>query len=185
MNVLEKFQNEASNHNLEYLIIGGFASSYWGTPRFTADVDYVISNSSFDKAKVVLADLGYTLDFLHPKQAFAHFSSNEKGYFRVDLMIVEEETWNKLYAEVRFVDLGFGVLSPLVSPLHLIAMKLHSAKQPDRTEVFKDINDIAHVMINQKITFEDLVQNDIISKYGTESTINELRRMLERGSGSV
>lgn len=184
-NTLQKFQTAAAAHNLSYMIIGGFAASYWGEPRFTADIDYVIPSHEFEKVKLVLKDINYKLDFLHPKLAFAHFSSVLDRGFRIDFMIVDDETWGKLLLEIRHVDLGLGTLVPIVSPMHLIVMKLHSAKQPDRTEMFKDVNDIAQIMIHQNISMDDLNNHDILKKYGTEATINELKRIFERGSRKV
>ena len=50
------------------------------------------------------------------------------------------------------VDFGLSATIPIVSAIHLIAMKLHAAKQPDRTEVFKDLNDVVEIMTAQGVT---------------------------------
>lgn len=81
-NVLEEFHQKATSTGLEYMMIGGFAASYWGKPRFTADVDYVILVDSFEKAKQVLTALDYELVFLHPKKSFAHFAKKRTSSFK-------------------------------------------------------------------------------------------------------
>ena len=74
LSILNKFDDSCNKHGLSYLIIGGVAASYWGTVRFTADIDLVIEDNSLELATIVLNELGYKLDFIHPKKSFAHFS---------------------------------------------------------------------------------------------------------------
>ena len=179
---IENFHLTAKSLGLNYLIIGGFAASYWGKPRFTADIDYVILDSSFEDFKKVLDKINYILIFLHPKGSFAHFAPKESSGFRIDLMIVENETWNKLFESAANADFGGSEPYPVVSSEHLIAMKLHSAKQVDRKEYLKDLNDISEIMLEQNISFEDLEHSGIIQKHGTEKTINELKKLIKSKS---
>lgn len=180
--IIESFHVAARNAGLQYLIIGGFAASYWGKPRFTADIDYVIEQSSLELCNKVLEELNYKLAFLHPKKSFAHFTSNLGSGFRIDFMMVDSETWKKLTETSVTADFGGSENFPIVSSIHLVAMKFHSAKQPDRQEYLKDLNDIVEIMLAQKFSFEDLEQAGIIDKHGTEKTISELKRLLESRS---
>jgi Nucleotidyl transferase AbiEii toxin, Type IV TA system len=182
--VLEKFHNAAKSAGLDYLLIGGFAASFWGKPRFTADVDFVVEESTFDQFKKLLSSIGYKLDYLHPKRSFAHFCQIDVSNFRIDLMIVNAETWIKLKASSSQAKFSESETYPVVDALHLIAMKLHAAKQSDRQEFHKDINDIVEVMLAQKITFADLEQADIINKHGSEKTTALLRDMLQARKAS-
>lgn len=176
--IIQNFHNLAVSNNLQYMIIGGFAASYWGTPRFTADIDIAIEEKSFDTVQKILESLSFKLAFLHPKNAFAHFIPPDSNNFRIDFMLLDSETWNKIYPAIKYVDLGFEANSPIVSAIHLIAMKMHASKQIDRADFIKDLNDVAEIMINQKISFDELEKNDIIKRYGTETTVNELKRIL-------
>jgi hypothetical protein len=178
--IIDNFHNAATNVGLKYLIIGGFAASYWGKPRFTADIDYVIEESSFELSRRTLEALNYKLVFLHPKKSFAHFAPNLGSGFRVDFMIVNSETWDKLIEASDSADFGGSEKYPIVGYLHLIAMKLHSAKQADRREYLKDLSDIVEIMLAQKLSFEDLKEADIIEKYGTERTLSELKKFIEK-----
>lgn len=174
---LVEFHNQAKAAGLDYLIIGGFAVSYWGSPRFTADVDYVIASNDLERAKEVVAKLGYKVEFIHPKQSFAHFTKIDLPTFRLDLMMVNDQTWAALKSDSSEGNFGGEALLPVVGPLHLIAMKLHAAKQLDREERFKDLNDIVEILIAQRIPFEELEKSGIIDKYGTEVTIARLREL--------
>jgi len=176
--VLENFNKLAIDNQLEYLIIGGYAASYWGTPRFTADIDFAIERTQFPKVESIMASLSYVLDFKHPKGSFVHFSPSTGSDFRIDFVIVDSSTWKELYDKKSYADFGLEIKCPVVSPIHLIAMKLHSAKQPDRNEYLKDLADIIEVMLAQNITFQTLESDGILTKYGSESTNNELRRLL-------
>ena len=61
---IDEFNKEANASGIIYLIIGGFAASFWGKPRFTADVDYVIESSTLELVKSVMVKLNYELAFL-------------------------------------------------------------------------------------------------------------------------
>lgn len=94
-------------------------------------------------------------------------------------MIVNTATWKKLKETSSNADFGGSEKYPIVDPIHLIAMKLHSAKQPDRQEYLKDLNDVAEIMRCQNYSFEYLKQAGILDKHGTEKTLSELRRLFE------
>ncbi len=183
--ILKRFAECAQELDLEYLIIGGFAASYWGNPRFTADIDFVIERSSFETMKTVMTNLGYELKFEHPKGSFAHFAPGMGSDFRVDFMIVDASTWTELVSQKGYADFGGGAVHPVVSPKHLISMKLHAAKQSDRSEYLKDLGDIIEIMIAQNLTFENLDKDGILGKYGTQSTIDELKRLWRARGGSL
>lgn len=177
--ILETFHLAATSAGLEYLLIGGFAVSYWGTPRFTADVDYAIQEHSYAKAEQVLQELGYALLFRHPRGSFAHFSHASGNQFRIDLMIVNTETWNSLKDECSEADFGGSTPYPIVNFRHLIAMKLHAAKQPDREDFYKDLNDIAEILAAQSIHLEDPSLAEIVGKHGTDETLAQLRTIIK------
>jgi hypothetical protein len=179
---LEEFHLAAKAAGLDYLIIGGYAASFWGKPRFTADVDYVINSASISLAEEVLHRLNYQLVFLHPQKSFAHFTSQEDPNRRIDLMLVDSDTWSKLKSSESRCDLGGTERYPIVAPLHLISMKLHAAKQPDRVEFFKDINDVVEIMLTQSISFAELEEAGIIEKHGSEKTTSILKQFLEQRS---
>jgi hypothetical protein len=177
--ILQEFHLAARSVQLDYLLIGGLAVSYWSKPRFTADVDYVVSRTSFDKARQAASLLGYREAFVHPKLSFAHFENEANEVFRIDFMLVNDDTWEKLLADSSLASLGGIDPYPIVSPLHLIAMKLHAAKQSDRRDSYKDLNDVAEILLAQQITLGDLEQTDILSKHGAEETITKLRDILK------
>lgn len=180
LSTLELFHSAAKKTGLDYLIIGGLAVSHWGKLRFTADIDFVICTDTYGLGESVFEKIDYELQFLHPKGSFAHFRGKDFTQPRIDLMIVDAATWGKLSDASSLVDFGEGEAKPCVSPIHLIAMKLHSAKQPDRKEKTKDLLDVVEIMINQKISFEQLKHLGIIAKHGSEETTDFIRTELSK-----
>jgi predicted RNA binding protein with dsRBD fold (UPF0201 family) len=45
--------------------------------------------------------------------------------------------------------------------------------------VFKDLNDIAEVVLAQSITFEDLSSSGLLERNGTEQTVESLQEIVE------
>ncbi len=183
--IIETFHKKAKEQKLHYLIVGGFAASYWGEPRFTADIDYVIEETKHEVSKKIIEELDYKLVFIHPEGSFAHYAPQGSDNFRIDFMLVNKDTWKKLYDDSSTANFGGEEPYPIVSANHLIAMKLHSCKQPDRREYLKDLNDIAEIMLHQKISFDELLLNGIIKKHGNKERIKELKKILESKSKKI
>lgn len=174
--VIDQFHDIAKACRLDYMIIGGYAASFWGTPRFTADLDYVVVDSQLGLVNEVMAKLNYELVFQHPRDSFAHFkASTSSAAFRIDFMFVNADTWAKLKSASSLGDFGGAEPYPVVGPIHLIAMKLHAASQSDRLEYLKDLQDIVAIMQRQNISYETLDKEGILTKYGKREIIEKLK----------
>jgi len=65
-----------NKHNVEYLIVGGYALAFHGAPRFTGDMDVLIqpAQDNADKMLLVIEDFGFgsldlvSDDFIQPGQ---------------------------------------------------------------------------------------------------------------------
>ena len=65
-----------NNHNVEYVIVGGYALAYHGAPRYTGDIDILINPIERNAERVLAAlgefgfgSLGLSVnDFTQPKQ---------------------------------------------------------------------------------------------------------------------
>jgi hypothetical protein len=57
----KEFLQLLKTHEVEYLLIGGFAVSYHGYPRTTLDMDFLITlkQENIDKLRIVLKDFGF------------------------------------------------------------------------------------------------------------------------------
>jgi hypothetical protein len=173
---IDIFHQYSGEEGLEYLIIGGLAASVHGRPRYTADIDFVIDSSNFGLATRVMQRMSYKIR--HQTSAFAQFDPPVAYHPAIDFMLVNSDTWAKLLQKRTFADFGGTEPYPSVGALHLLAMKFHSAKQPDRKDRLKDCQDIAEVMFKQTISFEDLEKEGIIVKHANKETIDEVSRIL-------
>lgn len=83
-------------HNVEYVIVGGYALAFHGAPRYTGDIDLLIKPDQENAQKVLnaLKDFGFaTLDL-----ASNDFSSPEKivqfGIPPVRIDIIHFDNWS-------------------------------------------------------------------------------------------
>ncbi len=58
----KEFIQLLNEHNVEYLIVGGFALAIHGYPRFTQDIDFWVWTDRGKAVKIleVLADIGFS-----------------------------------------------------------------------------------------------------------------------------
>lgn len=65
----KEFLKLLNSHQVEYLVIGGYAVAYHGYPRATADIDVWIATDPINTQKVVtvLRELGFDLPGLSPE----------------------------------------------------------------------------------------------------------------------
>ncbi len=72
----KEFLQSANSHNVRYLVVGGYAVSYYGHPRYTGDIDFWICPDSENAKKLMqaLVDFGFgslglsEKDFTEPDQ---------------------------------------------------------------------------------------------------------------------
>ena len=101
----------ASERGLPSLLIGANAIVLLGYIRDTVDLDLLVPEQSRSQWLDLLRELGYRV--FHGVEAFAQFEPADKTGAPVDLMFVEEATWEKLIAGAREMDLsGQRVLVP-------------------------------------------------------------------------
>jgi hypothetical protein len=91
----------------------------------------------------------------------------------VDLMFVDERTWERLSAEPleRHVA-GYNILIP--RPEHLIALKLHSASSPDRQRAEMDWEDIRQIIRICSIDSANPAFREIVLHYGGEKALRRI-----------
>lgn len=72
MNIQQDFKELLAlleNHQVEYMIVGGYAVAFHGYPRFTKDIDVYFENSDENINKIirVLIEFGFSEDELPPE----------------------------------------------------------------------------------------------------------------------
>ena len=154
------------------LIIGGNALIAYGSERLTQDCDCAVIALEERDFATELGKLGYVLDDrLGSFSRYVHLSRRRPV---VDLMLLDAQTFEKLWLESREVELdGQSLRAP--KPLHLVALKLHALKEnPER--MGKDWEDIKYLLETARgeWTREELAE--LAARYASEEILALLKQ---------
>jgi len=130
---------KARAQGLEYLVIGGHAINVYCEPRATLDVDFLVRKEDRTKWCELLSTEGFGLR--HDGQTFLQFSPPYGVEWRLDLMLVSNQTFVKMADAARPVEL-LGIQTQIPEPKHLIALKLHALKHGHAERLEKDLGDV-------------------------------------------
>ncbi|HUI92938.1 MAG TPA: nucleotidyl transferase AbiEii/AbiGii toxin family protein [Chitinivibrionales bacterium] len=166
--VFEAIARFFEKEKIDYGIIGAYALFSYGYVRATRDMDFITRKENTGKITRFLESLGFNTAF--SSEAFSNFL-HPVNAVRVDVMYVEGDTADVIFKATErrlvFKDLEL----PVVSPEHLIAMKLFSAQSnPDRK--FKDLSDVKEILRHTQCN-KDVVR-DYFIKYGQQAYYREI-----------
>jgi hypothetical protein len=101
MKELAAIADEAVEARLPFLIIGGLAVNAYGHTRTTYDADFLIPRRDLPAWKALLQKFGYVVR--HEQETFTQFQAPLNGMRPVDLMLVNDRTFEKLSREARLL----------------------------------------------------------------------------------
>ena len=163
----------ASERGLECLLIGGNAVILLGFIRNTVDLDLLLPEEARSQWLDLMREQGYR--FLHGVSAFAQFEPPDASGAPVDLMFVEEATWQKLSEGAKEMDLaGERVLLP--RPEYLVALKLHAAASPTRSKPEVDWEDIRQIVRLCALKPEEEPFRSLILRYGGDDALRRIQQ---------
>lgn len=177
LELIERLAREAEKRGVEFLVIGGQAMIHHGYERLTMDVDFLSEESARGSWRMILREFGYQVDLETP--AFEQFSKAEPGWPRVDIMFVNAGTWANLSERGEEKPSG-RVTVRVPSPSHMVALKLHAASSPQRTEPEKDWNDIFQLVKRHRLDPDREPFAGLVRRYGGEAALQRLRSHKER-----
>lgn len=162
----------ASERHLPSLLIGGNAIILLGYIRNTADLDLLVPEAARSQWLDLVRDLGYRL--YHGASAFAQFEPGDSSTVPLDLMFVEQGTWEKLLEGATEADLA-GERVRLPRPEHLVALKLHSALSPTRSKPEVDWEDIRQIVRICRLDPAEESFRQIILRYGDADALRRIQ----------
>jgi hypothetical protein len=163
----------AKERGLPSLLIGGNAIVLLGFLRNTVDLDLLVPDAHRSRWLDLLRDLHYR--FFQGVSAFAQFEPPEGSTAPVDLMFVDDATWEKLIAGAVEKQIGTErVLLP--RPEYLIALKLHSASSPTRSKPETDWEDIRQIVRICGLDPHEESFRALILRYGGESALQRIEQ---------
>jgi hypothetical protein len=123
----------------------------------------------------VIASLTARLDCpAHREQAsFVQFPAPASGAWPVDLLIVDDQTFDRIYRDASPRKFG-ETECPVASPDHLLAMKFHALRHVNETVALKHLADV-HALVRR--TGRDVNNpsiRELCLKYGSEEIYSRL-----------
>ena len=135
----KEFLKLLNAHQVEYLLIGGYAVGYHGYPRATVDMDIWIAMNPANSQRIVtvLKEFGFDLPELSPELFLKEWQIIRLGVppVRIELATtVSGVNFNECYAE-RLTDILDGVKVNLISLRHLKINKKASGRHQDLADL--------------------------------------------------
>ncbi len=125
-----------------WALIGGLAMQAYGLSRATLDVDLVVEATARGVLVSFMESLGY--ETLHVSEGYSNHLHPDGLLGRIDFAFVDAATADRLFAGCREEVNVLGRTVAVPSPEHLIAMKVHAAKN-DPSRTFRELADIEHL----------------------------------------
>ncbi len=175
LNLVCEFLNKK---NKDYVIVGGFAVLFYGTPRTTMDIDYVIQLEDEDIPVLIkfLQENGFHADEYDMRAALKERShctvEDKETMFRLDIKGVYNEMDERALRNkrrIRFNDIDVWI----ASPEDTIANKLVFARE-------QDITDALGIYVRQYDTLDIDYLENTTKKIGVHDALSDLRKKYER-----
>jgi len=135
----KEFLKLLNAHQVEYLLIGGYAVAYYGYPRATADIDFwiAVKPANAERIVTVLKEFGFSPPELSPQLFLKDWQIIRLGVppVRIELATtVSGVNFAECYAQ-RVVDLLDGVKVNLISLQHLKLNKKAAGRHQDLADL--------------------------------------------------
>ena len=157
-----------SDNNIEFSIIGAYALYAYGYIRATKDIDFITKLENQAKIVQYLESIGF--ETLNKSEGFSNHIHNIDS-IRIDIVYVDNKTADIILKDSKKKIILENLELPVVSPKHLIALKLFAIKnEPSRKN--KELADIKELVKIIDMKKEELL--DICKEYEAECYINEI-----------
>jgi hypothetical protein len=170
--------NSANKAGVSYAIVGGFAISVWGRPRYSEDVDCLIKipRESVEKFKQSLNDQHLQVDPLDVSDA-----SNElverltihdfDSSFRIDCKVAKTRSEIDQIQNSESVSIGTGSVK-ISRPEDIIAYKLKHGGS-------STIEDVRSILRNQRGKLDDEYLDDLATGLGVSAQLQSIKKTIK------
>lgn len=157
-------------HRVSAILVGGYALIANNVQRMTFDIDCMVTLSDLEKMEPDILGAGYSV--FSRQDAFVQFRSMVPGLRDIDFLIGDRHTVDTIISGGKQVTIA-GESFVVPSPLHLIAMKLHSIAGNKMREI-KDLPDIVQLLKANAIDLTDGRVRELFDKYKLIEIYNRL-----------
>jgi hypothetical protein len=172
MEVLRTIQLYTEDKAMPFLVIGGHAVNAYGISRQTGDLDFVVPLTSKEKWEALLAKLHYKVG--QNDQTFARFSPDTITSWPIDLMFVDDSTFEKMYQDSAIHIFG-PASARVISARHLIALKIHALKVFQEHRYAKDFTDIICLLKSGSAVLSDEELQAMCVRYANIELYHKLK----------
>jgi hypothetical protein len=161
---------------IPYMVVGSMASNYWGIPRSTHDIDFVIEYSASDVGRIVSAfhDQFFIQEFsvkaaLRPP--FQFNALDNRSALKVDFFGIGDDRYDHMRFERRLPIKLFGHSAVIAMPEDVILYKLRWFQITPSDRQLKDIIGILTVS-------RDAIDFDYLHSWADEIGVAEILKPL-------
>ena len=167
-----------NTNDIDYVIVGGFAVLFYGNPRTTMDIDYVIQLEDEDIPVLIkfLQENGFHADEYDMRAALKEMShctvEDKETMFRLDIKGVYSEMDERVLRNKKRIE--FNDISVwIASPEDTIINKLIFSRE-------QDIKDALGIYVRQYDTLDMDYLEGTAKKIGVHDALRNLRKKYER-----
>ena len=154
-------------------MIGGHALNMRGISRNTHDLDLMVRRADLGFWMKRLGSMGYAA--FNQTSAFVQFKAPDITAWPIDLMLVDDSTFEKACASATLEQYG-EVQVLTASTLHLVAMKLHALKNEPAHRFKKDEGDLLGLLDLLHISTGSEEFKQLCEKYGSLRIYERLKK---------
>ena len=156
------------------VLIGGFAVNQYCPPRFTGDIDFLVTEEIYDQILPVLKKTGFREGTR--QHLFARLEGNAPDFLDIDFLFVDHQTFSLVVKDGKKENV-LGETFIVASLEHLIALKLHSIKNNPKREL-ADMVDIMNLIRAGKVNVKMKRFRDLCLKYGSQELYEKIIRAI-------
>ncbi|MBD3271116.1 MAG: hypothetical protein GF384_01095 [Elusimicrobia bacterium] len=168
-----------NKNRIKFATIGAFALYSYDYVRATQDIDFLTRDKNKKQIINFLESLGF--ETVLSSDAFSNHV-HRIGKARVDIMYVDNQTAAEIFRSTR-KRMIFNTLNiPVVSPEHLVALKLFAIKNnPDRK--LRDLADIKELL--QRVNYDRKKVQQYFKKYKMYNYYNEILKSTQNENEDI
>lgn len=173
MEILRTIALYAGSNGMPFLVIGGHAVNSYGLDRHTGDLDLLVPRSGKPLWLRLMELLRYSIG--QNTDTFARFRPDTIAAWPIDLMFVDDRTFEKMNAASTVAE--FGVVQARVAGMpHLIALKIHALKEFQEHRDAKDFSDLLFLIQRSKISDAELQR--LCTRYASDKLYRRVKGAL-------
>jgi hypothetical protein len=169
---IQEIAKRASEADIPFLVIGGYAVLAHGYVRATDDLDLIVQRGRRAQLSQVLCDLGMSIK--NDAANFVQFDPRDENGMDVDLMFVSEAVFGQL-EQASIAAKVENVQVQIVSLLHLIALKCHALQNNKAIRRLKDMDDLIQLILINRLDLNQPELRAMILKHSDAETYEKLR----------